>query len=331
MTTVSTISDRVAEMHAARPTEPPNELMAVFGREQAELTAAPLPEGLAPLGTTVTDAVLPNVDGEETTLQAVLGDQLSVVVFYRGAWCPYCNIALSTYQSDLRPDLEARGVRLIAISPQTPDGSLSMQQKNELAFTVVSDPGNRIAGQLGILTEPSEEARAAQLQLGLDLTTVNADGTVTLPCPRWPSSTPTAPFGGSTSTPTTAAAPNPSRSSTPSTGSIADLSPATARKAAHMTVQLGILALLEAKQGKGDDLAAFLQAGRQLAVAEEGTVTWYAFKISDTSYGIFDTFETDDARDAHLSGPIAKALAQAGPDLLGADPDLRTVDIVAVK
>jgi hypothetical protein len=56
-----------------------------------------------------------------------------------------------------------------------------------------------------------------------------------------------------------------------------------------MTVRLGILALLEAKPGKGDELAAFLQAGRELAVAEQGTVTWYAFKISDTRYGIFET------------------------------------------
>ena len=59
-----------------------------------------------------------------------------------------------------------------------------------------------------------------------------------------------------------------------------------------MTVTLGILALLEAKAGKGEQLAAFLKAGRDLAVAEEGTITWYAFKISDTSYGIFDTFAT---------------------------------------
>ena len=58
-----------------------------------------------------------------------------------------------------------------------------MQQKHSLAFTVVSDPGNTIAGRLGILTRPSPEARAAQLHLGLDLTGVNADGTVTLPMP----------------------------------------------------------------------------------------------------------------------------------------------------
>jgi quinol monooxygenase YgiN len=98
-----------------------------------------------------------------------------------------------------------------------------------------------------------------------------------------------------------------------------------------MTVQLGILALLEAKPGKGDDLAAFLQAGRALAVAEEGTVTWYAFKISDTTYGIFDTFETEQARQAHIDGEIPRALGQVGPELLAADPDIRTVDILAVK
>jgi quinol monooxygenase YgiN len=98
-----------------------------------------------------------------------------------------------------------------------------------------------------------------------------------------------------------------------------------------MTVRLGILALLEAKPGKGDDLAAFLEAGRALAVAEEGTVTWYAFKIGDTSYGIFDTFETDDARAAHLGGQIPQALGQVAPDLLASDPDIRTIDILAVK
>jgi quinol monooxygenase YgiN len=98
-----------------------------------------------------------------------------------------------------------------------------------------------------------------------------------------------------------------------------------------MTVRLGILALLNAKPGKGDDLAAFLEAGRALAVAEEGTVTWYAFKISDTSYGIFDTFDTDDARNAHLAGQIPQALGQVAPDLLAAAPDIRPVDIVAVK
>ena len=98
-----------------------------------------------------------------------------------------------------------------------------------------------------------------------------------------------------------------------------------------MTVRLGILALLDAKPGKGDELAAFLEAGRALALAEEGTVTWYAFKISDTSYGIFDTFETEDARDAHLAGQIPQALGQVATDLLAGQPNIRMAELVAVK
>ncbi len=98
-----------------------------------------------------------------------------------------------------------------------------------------------------------------------------------------------------------------------------------------MAVQLGILALLEAKPGKGDDLADFLRSGREIAASEEGTVTWYAFKVGDTTYGIFDTFESEEARQAHLNGEIPKALGQVAPDLLASDPDIRTVEILAVK
>ena len=98
-----------------------------------------------------------------------------------------------------------------------------------------------------------------------------------------------------------------------------------------MTVKFGLLALLEAKPDKGADLAKFLVAGRELALQEEGTVTWYAFKLSDTTYGIFDTFETVEARQAHSDGEIPKALAAVGPDLLAADPDIRPIDILAVK
>lgn len=98
-----------------------------------------------------------------------------------------------------------------------------------------------------------------------------------------------------------------------------------------MTVDRGLLALLEAKPGKGDELAAFLTQGRELAAAEGGTVTWYAFKLSDTTYGIFDTFQGEDDRQAHLNGQIPAALGQVAADLLATDPDIRTTDILAVK
>jgi quinol monooxygenase YgiN len=98
-----------------------------------------------------------------------------------------------------------------------------------------------------------------------------------------------------------------------------------------MAVTLGVLALLEAKPEKGADLAAFVESGRAIAAAEEGTVTWYAFKLEDSTYGIFDTFESEDARNAHLGGEIPRALAQVGPELLAKDPEIHLVDVLAVK
>jgi peroxiredoxin len=141
------------------------------------------PTGIARAGTVLPDAELLDAHGAATTLYAAAGSGPSILVFYRGAWCPYGNIALSAYQGQLHPQLAERGITLVAISPQKPAGSLAMQDKHGLAFAVVSDPGNTVAGRLGILTQPADECRAAQLRLGLDLTSVNADGGVTVPMP----------------------------------------------------------------------------------------------------------------------------------------------------
>jgi peroxiredoxin len=179
----TTIAEQVSNLVETLAAQPPNELMGAFAREQADLARQGIPEGVIGVGATLADADLLDAFGAKTTLYEALGDQMAVLVFYRGGWCPYCNIALNTYQAELVPELARRGVALVAISPQTPDGSLSTQQKSELAFTVLSDPGNQIAKAVGILTAPSAEARAAQLELGLDLTAVNADGTIGLPMP----------------------------------------------------------------------------------------------------------------------------------------------------
>jgi peroxiredoxin len=155
----------------------------VFEREQQELAAGGKPDMSGLVGQELADYDLVDPYGKPTTLSAAVGKRPAVLVLYRGAWCPFCNLVLHGYQTELLPVLMKRDIGLIAVSPQLPDGSLTIKEKQGLTFTVVSDPGNRIAADLGVLTSPSEEAREAQLGMGLDLQEVNADGTTTLPLP----------------------------------------------------------------------------------------------------------------------------------------------------
>ena len=94
---------------------------------------------------------------------------------------------------------------------------------------------------------------------------------------------------------------------------------------------IGLLVTLEARAGKEADAAAFLKSAQPLALNERATLKWYAIKIGPRKFGIFDTFEGEDGRQAHLNGEIPKALGQVGGDLLARDPDIRPIDIIAVK
>jgi peroxiredoxin len=145
--------------------------------------AAGSPSASVELGHVLRNAKLIDAQGLSVTLEAVRAGRPAVIVLYRGAWCPYCNLALRAYQRDLLPALSSRGIALIAISPQVPDGSLSMQEKNGLTYAVLSDPGNKVAADLGVLTIPAADTRRKLEAMGTDLTELNADGTSAIPMP----------------------------------------------------------------------------------------------------------------------------------------------------
>jgi peroxiredoxin len=178
-----TIAEQAAAVSAAAAAHAPAEIFAVFTGELTALAAAGVPDGVAAAGAALPDGKLLDVHGAATSLHAARAGRPAVVVLYRGDWCPFCNLTLRTYQQELLPALTERGVALIAISPQKADGALTIQQKNDLTFTVLSDPGNQIAGALGVLTRPGDDVLGVQAQLGANIADGNADGTSGLPMP----------------------------------------------------------------------------------------------------------------------------------------------------
>ncbi len=95
--------------------------------------------------------------------------------------------------------------------------------------------------------------------------------------------------------------------------------------------RLGILALLEAKPGKEQEVADFLKSAKQLVLQEPGTLKWFAFQTGPAAFGIFDTFADDDGRKAHATGEVAKALFSKAEELFASAPQLHMADVLATK
>jgi peroxiredoxin len=125
---------------------------------------------------------LPNAAGKSIVLKELLRSGPVILTFYRGGWCPYCNIQLRAYQSVL-PQISASGARLVAISPQLPDNSLDTANKNALTFDVLSDVRNEVARSYGLVYSLPEEIRAALRSNNKALPSINGDQSWELPVP----------------------------------------------------------------------------------------------------------------------------------------------------
>ena len=127
--------------------------------------------------------VLPNHEGKLISLAELLEKGPVVLTFYRGSWCPYCNLQLKALQSRLA-EIHALGAQLIAISPQVPDGSLSKNEIDEMDFIVLSDQDAEIASQYGIAWKvPEFIAEHMRVDRGLDLESINNGNGTILPIP----------------------------------------------------------------------------------------------------------------------------------------------------
>ena len=158
----------------------PAEKLAVMAQATTDLINSGIAEQTLQVGDTLPPISLPNALGKTVNIQDLLTEGALVISFYRGQWCPYCNLELRALQQAL-PEFKALGASLVAISPQNPDNSLSTTEKNELTFEVLSDVGNQVARQLGLVFQIPEQLRPIYQSFGIDLPEHNGDETFELP------------------------------------------------------------------------------------------------------------------------------------------------------
>ena len=176
------LKDELDKLRAASAQKFPPETLAVMQGATKDLIASGIAEQSASEGSAAPDFSLPNAHGEPVASEALWDDGPAVVSFYRGGWCPYCNIELKALQDRL-PEIEALGARLVAITPETPDKALTTQEKNEIGFDVLSDDGNRVASAFGLTFRLPDAVNELYKGFGIDLETSNGEASQTLPVP----------------------------------------------------------------------------------------------------------------------------------------------------
>ncbi|MEU8472463.1 peroxiredoxin-like family protein [Streptomyces sp. NPDC029006] len=174
-----------AELRAfydARQQQIPAEVREVMRRAGQALADSGQSDRALTVGDQAPRFRLPSATGRTTALDDLLADGPVVLTFYRGAWCPYCNLALRALQQH-HTDITARDARLVAVSPQIPDESLTLTEKHDLAFDVLSDIGSDTAKQYGLAFDLPDDLAAVYDKLGFDLQRVNGGHPRTLPLP----------------------------------------------------------------------------------------------------------------------------------------------------
>ncbi len=134
----------------------------------AQLEATDILENATKTGDQFPDVTLPNAKGEDITLSDLLKEGKVVLTFYRGGWCPYCNIALKALQQAL-PEITKKGATLVAITPESPDNTLSTQEKNKLDFEVLTSENNELARSLGLVYQLPDSLVTLYTKFGIDL------------------------------------------------------------------------------------------------------------------------------------------------------------------
>jgi len=177
-----TLSEQTKKITEEFVTNKPQKVQHVLMNAFKDLMNSNIGEQALRQGDMAVDFDLQNAQGGRTSLKELTRQGPVVLSFYRGGWCPFCNLEFKALHNIL-PDIQALGARLVGISPETPDHSMSTTERHQLQFEVLSDIGNQIAWQYGLVMEVHPDLHAHYLQWGFNLPEVNGDNSFVLPIP----------------------------------------------------------------------------------------------------------------------------------------------------
>ena len=179
---MTSLQNQLADYQAGFKQRVPSERVAMMESANARLRETGIESTALQLGAALPDVSLTDAIGDAVNLLSLHAGKPTVVIFYRGGWCPYCNLELREWQR-LLPELQKVGAQLVAISPQLPDNSMSTAQKSNLAYPVLSDSSLAAANAFGIAFELPPELVELYSKVGNDLPTLNGNGRWVLPIP----------------------------------------------------------------------------------------------------------------------------------------------------
>jgi peroxiredoxin len=180
--TDSMLGDRIAAFQTEMAKQAPAEVVKALVAEIDGVVRSGVGSKAPRVGDLAPPFSLPDARGKKVSLDSLLREGRVVISFYRGQWCPFCDLQLRAYQEVL-PRIRALGANLVAISPQTPDESLSTVEKRDLAFYVLSDAGNKTAQSYGLVWKVPVGLDALHKGFGVDLAKSNGDALNELPVP----------------------------------------------------------------------------------------------------------------------------------------------------
>ncbi|MDN3955695.1 peroxiredoxin-like family protein [Sporolactobacillus laevolacticus] len=178
---MATLLDDINEYKSSFNKKASLEKQKLYAQAIKELEASGVAQGLK-TGDHAPNFTLPDATGKIVSLSETLTKSPVILTFYRGGWCPYCNLELRAYQRAL-PEIREAGAKLIAVSPQTPDASLTTKEKDELKFTVLSDVGGKVAHHYDLVFKLQDYLIDLYKQSGLDVPAHNGNDTWELPKP----------------------------------------------------------------------------------------------------------------------------------------------------